>query len=143
MSLGIVLPTAPRTILFFFKYCRLKLSSFGRQQVRNIDILCFICGCTNFNRKISKKTQILTKLVLNPEFFFEKVSKLSLELLKYVEKVLRKCQFCEKNRGGSILRQIRKSAICVRMLFSAKLLTFTPIKVLEYFFSIKMSPVIP
>ena len=75
--------------------------------------------------------------------FFEKVSKLSLELLKYVEKVLRKCQFCEKNRGGSILRQIRKSAICVRMLFSAKLLTFTPIKVLEYFFSIKMSPVIP
>ena len=85
----------------------------------------------------------MTKLVLNPEFFFEKTSKLSLELIKYVEKVLRKCQFCEKNRGGSILRQIRKSAICVRMLFSAKLLTFTPIKVLEYFFLIKMSPVVP
>ena len=143
MSLGIVLPTAPRTILFFFKYCRLKLSSFGRQQVRNIDILCFICGCTNFNRKISKKNTKIDKTGSKSRIFFEKVSKLSLELLKYVEKVLRKCQFCEKNRGGSILRQIRKSAICVRMLFSAKLLTFTPIKVLEYFFSIKMSPVIP
>ena len=84
-----------------------------------------------------------TKLVLYPECFFEKVSKLSLELIKYVEKVLRKCKYCKKNRGGSILRQIRKSAVCVRMLFSAKQLTFTPIKVLESFFSIKMSPVIP
>ena len=130
MSLGIVLPTAPRPILFFFKYC----SSFGRQQVRNIDILCFICGCTNFNGNIKKNMLKLTKLVLYPERFFEKVSKLSLGLIKYVEKILRKCKYCKKNRGGSILRQIRKSAVCVRMLFSAKQLTFTHIMVLESFF---------
>ena len=102
----------------FLKYCRLKLSSFGRQQVRNIDILCFICGCTNFNGNIKKNMLKLTKLVLYPECFFEKVSKLLLGLIKYVEKILRKCKCCKKQRWVNFTSNSKRRDLCPNAIFS-------------------------